>query len=62
MYMYINICDDATRVVWWKTIKKRKRLKTCYMCHSCLGFVDSLEQYMASGALVSWFHCIITTI
>ena len=40
---------------------KLKRLNKCYAVLSCLGF-ESLEQYKASEALVSWSHCVRTTI
>ena len=29
-------------------------------CSLLSGFGESLEQYKASEALVSWFHCVIT--
>ena len=32
------------------------------LIHMYVGFVESLGQYKASEALVSWFHCVITHI
>ncbi len=42
--------------IYYTIIKNKKRPKSCYTFHSCLGLGKSLEQYKASEALVSWFR------